>query len=107
VRSSPQAFVKAPSPAKGVPARFASGGPAAAAKAESCEGCPCPLCLRRTSGCSEGLERRVASLPSLQQLPSLLDRCLLLLIYEEDAELMDLDDLYFSRSANIGVFICL
>jgi hypothetical protein len=34
--------------------------------AESCEGCPCPLCLRRTSGCSEGLERRVASLPSLQ-----------------------------------------
>jgi stromal membrane-associated protein len=29
------------------------------------------------------------------------------LIYEEDAELMDLDDLYFSRSANIGVFICL
>jgi hypothetical protein len=36
--------------------------------AESCEGCPCPLCLRRTSGCSEGLERRVASLPSPQQL---------------------------------------
>jgi hypothetical protein len=35
--------------------------------AESCEGCPCPLCLRRTSGCSEGLERRVASLPSPQQ----------------------------------------
>jgi hypothetical protein len=35
---------------------------------ESCEGCPCPLCLRRTSGCSEGLERRVASLPSPQQL---------------------------------------
>jgi hypothetical protein len=35
--------------------------------AESCEGCPCPLCLRWTSGCSEGLERRVASLPSLQQ----------------------------------------
>jgi hypothetical protein len=34
--------------------------------AESCEGCPCPLCLRRTSGCSEGLERRVASLPSPQ-----------------------------------------
>ena len=37
---------------------------------ESCEGCPCPLCLRRTSGCSEGLERRVASLPSPQHLPS-------------------------------------
>jgi hypothetical protein len=36
--------------------------------AESCEGCPCPLCLRRTSGCSEGLERRVASLPSPQQM---------------------------------------
>jgi hypothetical protein len=35
--------------------------------AESCEGCPCPLCLRRISGCSEGLERRVASLPSPQQ----------------------------------------
>jgi hypothetical protein len=35
---------------------------------EFCEGCPCPLCLRRTSGCSEGLERRVASLPSPQQL---------------------------------------
>jgi hypothetical protein len=35
--------------------------------AESCEGCPCPLCLRRTSSCSEGLERRVASLPSPQQ----------------------------------------
>ena len=35
--------------------------------AESCEGCPCPLCLRRTSGCNEGLERRVASLPSPQQ----------------------------------------
>jgi hypothetical protein len=34
--------------------------------AESCEGCPCPLCLRRTSGCSVGLERRVASLPSPQ-----------------------------------------
>jgi hypothetical protein len=34
--------------------------------AESCEGCPCPLCLRRTSGCSEGLERRVASLLSPQ-----------------------------------------
>jgi len=43
VRSSPQAFVKAPSPAKGVPARFASGGPAAAAKASS-EGWR--LCLR-------------------------------------------------------------
>ena len=37
---------------------------------ETCEGCPCPLCLRRTSGCSEGLERRVASLPSPQHLPS-------------------------------------
>jgi hypothetical protein len=35
--------------------------------AESCEGCPCPLCLRRISGCSEGLERRVTSLPSPQQ----------------------------------------
>jgi hypothetical protein len=35
--------------------------------AESCEGCPCPLCLCRTSGCSEGLERRVASLPSPQR----------------------------------------
>jgi hypothetical protein len=43
VRSSPQAFVKAPRPAKGVPARFASGGPAAAAKASS-EGWR--LCLR-------------------------------------------------------------
>jgi hypothetical protein len=36
---------------------------------ESCEGCPCPLCLCRTSGCSEGLERRVASLPSPQHPP--------------------------------------
>jgi hypothetical protein len=35
---------------------------------ESCEGCPCPLCLCRTSGCSEGLERRVASLPSPQHI---------------------------------------
>src|SRR5690349_7505581 len=43
--------------------------------AESCEGCPCPLCLRRTSGCSEGLERRVASLPSLQQWPELYYLC--------------------------------
>ena len=38
--------------------------------AESCEGCPCPLCLCRNSGCSEGLERRVASMPSPQHLPS-------------------------------------
>src|SRR5688500_15915680 len=38
--------------------------------AKPCEGCPCPLCLCRTSGCSEGLERRVASLPSPQHLPS-------------------------------------
>jgi hypothetical protein len=38
--------------------------------AETCEGCPCPLCLCRTSGCSEGLERRVASMPSPQHLPS-------------------------------------
>jgi hypothetical protein len=29
-----------------------------------------PLCLRQTSDCSEGLERRVASLPSPQHLPS-------------------------------------
>jgi hypothetical protein len=43
VRTSPQAFVKVPSPAKGVPARFASVGPAAAAKASS-EGWR--LCLR-------------------------------------------------------------
>jgi hypothetical protein len=35
--------------------------------AESCEGCPCPFCLCQTSGCSEGLERRVASLPSPQK----------------------------------------
>jgi hypothetical protein len=35
--------------------------------AETCEGCPCPPCLCRTSGCSEGLERRVASMPSPQQ----------------------------------------
>jgi hypothetical protein len=44
--------------------------------AESCEGCPCPLCLRRTSGCSEGLERRVASLPSPQHLySSIIRKC--------------------------------
>jgi hypothetical protein len=30
------------------------------------EGCPCPFCLCQTSGCSEGFERRVASLPSPQ-----------------------------------------
>jgi hypothetical protein len=30
------------------------------------EGCPCPLCLCQTSGCSEGFERRVVSLPSPQ-----------------------------------------
>jgi hypothetical protein len=35
VRTSPQVFVKVSSPAKGVPARFASVGPAAAAKAWS------------------------------------------------------------------------
>jgi hypothetical protein len=33
----------------------------------SSEGCPCLFCLCQTSGCSEGLERRVASLPSPQQ----------------------------------------
>jgi hypothetical protein len=38
--------------------------------AESSEGCPCPFCLCQTSGCSEGLERRVASLPSPQQSPT-------------------------------------
>ena len=38
--------------------------------AESSEGCPCPSCLCQTGGCSEGLERRVASLPSPQHLPS-------------------------------------
>jgi hypothetical protein len=38
-------------------------------RAESCEGCPCPLCLCRNSGCGEGLERRVASMPSPQQRP--------------------------------------
>jgi hypothetical protein len=36
--------------------------------AESCEGCPRPFCLCRTSGCSEGLERRVASMPSPQHI---------------------------------------
>jgi hypothetical protein len=46
VRTSPQAFVKVPSPAKGVPVRFASVGPAAAAKA-SREGWR--LCLRPNS----------------------------------------------------------
>jgi hypothetical protein len=50
--------------------------------AESCEGCPCPLCLRRTSGCSEGLERRVASLPSPQH--GEMVRCLLLLWQPND-----------------------
>jgi hypothetical protein len=30
------------------------------------EGCPCPFCLRRTSGISEGFERRVAAMPSPQ-----------------------------------------
>jgi hypothetical protein len=35
--------------------------------AEWSEGCPRPLCPCRTSDCSEGLERRVASLPSPQQ----------------------------------------
>jgi hypothetical protein len=30
------------------------------------EGCPCPFCLCQTSDCGEGLERRVASLPSPQ-----------------------------------------
>ena len=34
--------------------------------AEWSEGCPCPFCLCQTSDCSEGLERRVASLPSPQ-----------------------------------------
>jgi hypothetical protein len=50
------------------------------------------------------------------ELPSLLDRCLLLLIWEDCtyhmsasaiSHLTDLEDLYFSRSANNGVFICL
>jgi hypothetical protein len=35
-------------------------------RAGSSEGCPCPFCLCPTSDCSEGLERRVASLPSPQ-----------------------------------------
>jgi hypothetical protein len=35
----------------------------------SSEGCPCLFCLCQTRGCSEGLERRVASLPSPQQQP--------------------------------------
>jgi hypothetical protein len=34
------------------------------------EGCPCPFYLRWTNDCSEGLERRVAPLPSPQHLPS-------------------------------------
>jgi hypothetical protein len=38
--------------------------------AESSEGCPCPFCLCQTRDCSEGLERRVTSLPSSQHLPS-------------------------------------
>jgi hypothetical protein len=38
--------------------------------AESSEGCPCPFCPYQTSDCGEGLERRVASLPSPQHLPS-------------------------------------
>jgi hypothetical protein len=33
------------------------------------EGCPCPFCLCQTSDCSEGFERRVASLPSPQHTP--------------------------------------
>jgi hypothetical protein len=36
--------------------------------AEWSEGCPCPLCLRQIIHCGGGLERRVASLPSPQQL---------------------------------------
>jgi hypothetical protein len=36
--------------------------------AEWSEGCPCPLCLCQTSDRGGGLERRVASLPSPQQL---------------------------------------
>jgi hypothetical protein len=35
---------------------------------ESSEGCPCPFCLCQTSDCGEGLERRVASLPSPQHM---------------------------------------
>jgi hypothetical protein len=42
--------------------------------AESSEGCPCPFCLRRTIDCSEGLERRVASLPSPEHLASYVAR---------------------------------
>ena len=38
--------------------------------AEWSEGCPCPLCLCQTIHCGGGLERRVASLPSPQHLPS-------------------------------------
>jgi hypothetical protein len=35
------------------------------------EGCPCPLsCLRWTNDYGEGIERRVASSPSPQHLPS-------------------------------------
>ncbi|OIF90241.1 hypothetical protein A7M93_21165 [Acinetobacter baumannii] len=48
-KTSPQAFVKVPNQAKGVPARFVSVKPATAAK---------------------GHERRAASLPSPQHLPS-------------------------------------
>jgi hypothetical protein len=36
----------------------------------SSEMCPCLFCLCQSSGCSEGFERRVASLPSPQHFPS-------------------------------------
>jgi hypothetical protein len=44
--------------------------------AEWSEGCPCPFCLCRTSDCGGGLERRVASLPSPQQLDIMLSVCI-------------------------------
>jgi hypothetical protein len=40
----------------------------------SSEGCPCLFCLCQTSGCSEGFERRMTSLPSPQQAVIVIDQ---------------------------------
>jgi hypothetical protein len=60
----------------------------------SSEGCPCLFCLCQTSGCSEGFERRVASLPSPQQIAS---HCLFRMVYEK----------YIGRADRSHVFVAL
>jgi hypothetical protein len=65
------------------------------------EGCPCPFCLRRTSDCGEGLERRVAALPSPQHLPS---EGLVRQSHLVPKTSLDGGDAALARSGSAGVF---